>query len=67
VDHAGVDTYGYRQVLSDLLRTVGFVEQRTDDPDIVSSAANVLLARVGSRVPPERAAAFRARLVTRKQ
>jgi hypothetical protein len=39
------------------------VEERTDEPDIASSAANVLLARVGSRVPPADVAAFRARLL----
>jgi acetoin utilization protein AcuA len=60
---AGTDAFGYRKLLSGLLGQVGFVEERTDEPDIASAPANVLLARVGRRVPPERAAAYRARLV----
>jgi acetoin utilization protein AcuA len=61
---AGLDAFGYRRLLAHLLGEVGFVEERTDEPDIAASAANVLLVRVGRRVPPARAAAFRARLVS---
>ncbi len=61
---AGLDPFGYRRLLAGLLGEVGFAEERTDEPDIASSAANVLLARVGRRVPPMDVAAFRARLLS---
>jgi GNAT superfamily N-acetyltransferase len=61
---AGLDLFGYRRLLAGLLREVGFTEERTDEPDIASSAANVLLARVGRQVPPVDVAAFRARLLS---
>jgi acetoin utilization protein AcuA len=60
---AGLDAFGYRKVLVALLERVGFAVERTDEPDIASSPANVLLARVGRRVPAADAAAFRARLL----
>jgi acetoin utilization deacetylase AcuC-like enzyme len=61
---AGLDPFGYRRLLVRLLGAVGFVEERTDEPDIASSPANVLLVRVGRRVPPERVAAFRTHLIS---
>lgn len=59
---AGTDIFGYRALLSRLLGSVGFVEERTDEPDIAASPANVLLVRFGSRVSEARRAAFTARL-----
>ena len=61
---AGLDAFGYRTVLVALLGRVGFAVERTDEPDIASSPANVLLARVGRRVPEADVAAFRARLLS---
>jgi acetoin utilization deacetylase AcuC-like enzyme len=60
---AGLDAFGYRRVLVALLGRMGFAVERTDEPDIASSPANVLLARVGRRVPAAAVAAFRARLL----
>ena len=60
---AALDALGYRRVLRALLEREGFVEERTDEPDIAASPANILLARVGRRVPAPDAVAFRARLV----
>ena len=59
---AGLSPFGYRRLLAALLEEVGFVEERTDEPDIASSPANVLLVRPGRRVPAADVAAFRARL-----
>jgi hypothetical protein len=53
-------------MLAALLGKAGFEVQVTDEPDIMSSPANVLLARIGTAVPPERAAAFRARLIAHR-
>jgi acetoin utilization protein AcuA len=63
-EDAGLDAFAYRALLARALGAVGFQEERTDEPDIAASPANVLLVRVGRRVPAERVAAFRARLVT---
>jgi len=49
-----LDAFGYRRVLVALLGRSGFAVERTDEPDIAASPANVLLARVGRRVPPAR-------------
>jgi acetoin utilization protein AcuA len=61
---AALDPFGYRRLLAALLGDVGFVEVRTDEPDIASSPANVLLARIGRLVPPARSAAFRDLLLS---
>jgi acetoin utilization protein AcuA len=60
---SGLDAYGYRRLLARLLGAFGFAEALTDEPDIASSPANVLLVRVGDRVPEAREAAFRAQLI----
>ena len=61
---AVLDAFGYRRVLVALLGRSGFAVERTDEPDIAASPANVLLARVGRRVPAAAAGAFRARLLS---
>lgn len=59
---SGLDAFGYRRALAALLGSFGFHEEATDEPDIASSPANILLARVGSHVSEATGAAFRQRL-----
>ena len=54
----------YRALLQRLLAKAGFREFKTDDPDIAADPANMLMARIGPRVPEEERARFAALLVT---
>jgi hypothetical protein len=46
-----------------VFETAGFEVLRTDEPEIAYDSANLFVARIGSRVPPARRAAFTSRLV----
>ncbi len=48
----------YRESLRDILAREGFVEIETDEENVSFDAANLLMARYGKRVPPEKVAAF---------
>lgn len=63
MEDTGLDAFGYRDLLARFLGRAGFVREVTGEPDIAASTANVFLARIGREVPPERVAAFRARLL----
>ncbi len=54
----------YRAMLKRLLAKVGFVEYRTDEPNIRADYANMLMARLGQRVPAEERARFQSLLFT---
>ena len=54
----GLDAGGYGDVLRKILLPAGFREVHTSEPNIAMHASNVLLVRVGSRVPAERQAAL---------
>ena len=56
----------YRGMLERTFSPFGFRPFVTDDPDIMASEGNVLLARIGSRAPAELEAEFQSRL-TRRQ
>ncbi len=52
-DQTGLSTYAYRNLLVRLFRPFGFRVYLTNNPEIRMSSANVLMARVGARVPPQ--------------
>lgn len=54
----------YRAMLQRLLAKAGFVEFKTDEPNIVSDPYSMLMVRIGPRVPPEECALFRSLLFT---
>lgn len=46
----GLDVWEYRRMLDGFFGRAGFMPVSTNDPDILEHPANVLMARVGSRV-----------------
>ncbi len=65
LDGSGLNAFQYRTMLSRLFAKYGFDVQPTDDPEIMGSETNVLLARVGSRVPYDVYETFHNRLFRR--
>jgi acetoin utilization deacetylase AcuC-like enzyme len=63
LDQSGLSAVAYRRVLGRVFEAAGFEALRTDEPEIAYHAANLFVARIGSRVPPARRAAFTSRLV----
>jgi acetoin utilization protein AcuA len=57
-DGAGLTTANYRAMLASMFFPRGFRRYKTDEPDMASYTGNFLVARIGSRVPPERVRAF---------
>ncbi|HWO75458.1 MAG TPA: GNAT family N-acetyltransferase [Bacillus sp. (in: firmicutes)] len=49
----GLNVWEYRKVMEKMMNAGGLVWFATDDPEISSHPANCLMARIGSRVPPE--------------
>jgi acetoin utilization deacetylase AcuC-like enzyme len=64
LEQSGLSAVAYRRVLGRVLGAAGFETLRTDEPEIAYHPANLFVARVGSRVPPARRAAFTSRLVS---
>ncbi|MGB9846400.1 MAG: GNAT family N-acetyltransferase [Desulfotomaculales bacterium] len=56
--NTGLSLWGYQQVLTRLFGQVGLKKVTTDDPDILEHPANVLMAKIGSRVSKEDIALF---------
>lgn len=54
----GLTDFAYKRLLDKLYRKAGMVPFATTDPEIKSSAANQLMARVGPKVAPEVKAEF---------
>ena len=54
----GLDVWQYRRVMEKVMGSAGLLPQLTDEPDITSHPANMLVVRVGSRVGPELREAF---------
>jgi GNAT superfamily N-acetyltransferase len=46
----GISLYRYRQLITHLFGTQGFIEYPTTEPNVSMEPANVLLARIGKRV-----------------
>ncbi|HEY8491822.1 MAG TPA: acetoin utilization AcuC family protein [Dehalococcoidia bacterium] len=63
LEGTGLSAFQYRDMLVRLLRRFGFDSYATDEPEIAADAANVLLARVGSRVPHDLYEEFYQRLL----
>ena len=63
LDQSGLSATAYRGVLARVFEAAGFGSLHTDEPEIAYHPANLFLARIGSRVPPARRAAFTSRLV----
>jgi acetoin utilization deacetylase AcuC-like enzyme len=60
---AELDAAGYGSMLRTLLRSVGFREVTTSEPNVAMHELNFLLVRAGARVPAERRAALNEALV----
>ncbi len=54
----GLTDFAYKRLLEKLYRKAGMVAFATSDPEIKSSAANGLMARVGPNTPPDVKAEF---------
>jgi acetoin utilization deacetylase AcuC-like enzyme len=63
LDQSGLSAAAYRRVLQRVFEVAGFEALQTDEPEIAYHPANLFVARIGSRVPPARRAAFTSRLV----
>ena len=49
----GLNVWEYRKIMEKMMNAGGLEYYATDDPEISSHPANCLMARIGSRVPPE--------------
>lgn len=54
----GLDPWQYRHIMEKVMGSAGLLPRLTDDPDIASHPANMLVVRVGSRVGSELREAF---------
>jgi acetoin utilization deacetylase AcuC-like enzyme/GNAT superfamily N-acetyltransferase len=59
----GMNAFHYRQMLSHLFGSQGFVEYPTTEPNVSMEPANVLLARIGKRVDQRDVSRFMNRLL----
>lgn len=62
----GLSRISYRNLLLHLLEGVGFKEYKTDEPNIAMDPANMLTARIGSRVDRELYAKFESLLFMKR-
>ncbi|HXX77646.1 MAG TPA: GNAT family N-acetyltransferase [Ktedonobacteraceae bacterium] len=60
----GLNVYRYRELISRLFATQGFVEYPTTEPNVSMEPANVLLARIGQRVDQEVISRFYNRMLS---
>ena len=49
----GLNVWEYRKIMEKMMNAGGLEYYATDDPEISSHPANCLMARIGTRVPPE--------------
>ncbi|GAC1615424.1 MAG: hypothetical protein NVS4B9_04620 [Ktedonobacteraceae bacterium] len=59
----GLSMFRYRELIKHVFGTQGFVEYSTTEPNVSMEAANVLVARIGSRVDQQIANRFLNRLM----
>lgn len=50
LDNTGLDIWKYQKMLSKLFGSAGLERVNTDDPEILEHVANVMMARIGSKV-----------------
>ncbi len=48
---SGLDVWNYQRMLTKLFSSVNFKRRRTDDPEILEHPANMLMVRIGSKIP----------------
>jgi acetoin utilization deacetylase AcuC-like enzyme/GNAT superfamily N-acetyltransferase len=60
----GISIYRYRELIAHLFATQGFKEYPTTEPNISMEPANILLARIGSRVDQRAASQFVSRVMS---
>jgi acetoin utilization deacetylase AcuC-like enzyme len=60
----GLNVYRYRELISRLFSTQGFVEYPTTEPNVRMEPANILLARIGNRVDQEVVSRFYNRMLS---
>ncbi len=60
----GINVYRYRELIARLFASQGFVEYATTEPNISMEPANILLARIGSRVDQRMVDQFFNRLLS---
>lgn len=48
---SGLDVWNYQRMLSKLFGSVHFKKKRTDDPEILEHPANMLMVRLGKKIP----------------
>lgn len=54
----GLSVWDYRKIMEKIMSSVGMEYYATDDPEICSHPANLLMARIGKNVPMESIQAF---------
>jgi GNAT superfamily N-acetyltransferase len=59
----GMSVHRYRELISQLFASQGFVEYQTTEPDINMEPGNILLARIGKRVDQQSVNRFMNRLL----
>jgi acetoin utilization deacetylase AcuC-like enzyme/GNAT superfamily N-acetyltransferase len=63
-EELGISIYRYRELIAKLFAEQGFKEYPTTEPNVTMEPANVLLARIGSRVDQRVASQFLSRLLS---
>ncbi|OEF98258.1 GNAT family N-acetyltransferase [Desulfuribacillus alkaliarsenatis] len=56
--NTGLSVWDYRKIMESIMSSVGMEYFATDDPEICSHPANLLMARIGKEVPLESIEAF---------
>ena len=59
----GISMVHYRELIKHVFGTQGFIEYSTTEPNVIMEPANVLVARIGSRVDKQTANRFLSRLM----
>ena len=60
----GLNVYRYRELISRLFATQGFVEHPTTEPNVSMEPANILLVRLGKRVDQQVVSRFYNRMIS---
>jgi len=60
----GMSMYRYRELITHLFATQGFVEYPTNEPNVRMEPANVFLARIGKRVDARASSRFLSRVMS---
>ena len=58
LDSAGLEVHGYANMLRLLFEKAGFGKVHTSEPNVAMHSSNLLLVRIGSKVPADHKAAL---------